>query len=198
VRVALTGGIATGKSVVGRVLRSNGIPTIDADQLARDAVLPGTPGLDAVVARFGRHVLRPDGTLDRPALGRLVFADAEARHELEALLHPIVRQGVERFYAQLDRAVGVAEIPLLFETGWVRNVDLTLVAACRRATQRARLVQRDGLTPEAAEQRLRAQWPVEDKARLADAVVVTEGAMAATVEQATRLAGWIRDRLRPS
>ena len=192
VRIALTGGIATGKSVVAHALRTAGVPTVDADQLAREVVRPGTPGLAAVVGRFGPGVLLPDGQLDRPALGRVVFADVLARQELEALLHPLVRAGVEAFFALLPPGVtGVAEVPLLYETGWVTAFDKAVVAACRPSTQRARLVLRDGLTEAAANQRLAAQWPIEDKARVADAVVVTEGSMAATLAQATRLARWI-------
>ena len=156
---------------------------------------PGTPGLAAVVGRFGQGVLLPDGHLDRPALGRVVFGDALARQELESLLHPLVRAGIEAFFALLPPGVaGVAEVPLLYETGWVTSFDMAVVTACRASTQRARLVLRDGLTLAAADQRLAAQWPIEDKARLADAVVVTEGSMADTLAQATRLAGWIKGR----
>lgn len=194
-RIALTGGIATGKSVVARALRAAGVSTVDADQLAREVVRPGTPGLAAVVGRFGQGVLLPDGQLDRAALGRVVFEDALARQELEAILHPLVRAGIEAFFARLPPSVaGVAEVPLLYETGWVTSFDRAVVTACRASTQRARLVLRDGLTAAAADQRLAAQWPIEDKARIADAVVVTEGSMAATLAQATRLAGWITGR----
>ncbi len=195
VRIALTGGIATGKSVVAHALRAAGVPTVDADQLAREVVRPGTPGLAAVVGRFGRGVLLPDGQLDRPALGRVVFADVVARQELEALLHPLVRAGIDAFFARLPPGVaGVAEVPLLYETGWVSAFDAVVVTACRASTQRARLVLRDGLTDAAADQRLAAQWPIEDKARLADAVIVTEGAIEATRAQAHRLVGWVRGR----
>ena len=195
VRIALTGGIATGKSVVAHALRTAGVPTVDADQLAREVVRPDTPGLAAVVGRFGQGVLLPDGRLDRPALGRVVFADVVARRELEALLHPLVRAGIEAFFARLPPGVtGVAEVPLLYETGWVSAFDGAVVTACRASTQRARLVLRDGLTEAAADQRLAAQWPIEDKARLADAVIVTEGPIAATRSQAQCLAGWIRGR----
>lgn len=195
VRIALTGGIATGKSVVAGELRAAGVATVDADVLARDAVAPGSAGLAAVVARFGAGVLTAEGALDRPALGRLVFADAAARRDLERLLHPLVRQGIEAFFAALPPALpGVAEVPLLYETGWVRTFDVAVVTACRAATQRARLMARDGLTAAAADQRLAAQWPIADKARLADAVVMTDGPLADTRTQARRLAGWIRDR----
>ena len=198
-RVALTGGIATGKSVVAGLLRDRGFPVIDADRAARDAVAPGTPGLQEVVTRFGRGVLRPDGGLDRQALGRLVFADGEARRALEALLHPRVRAAIDGFFAQLpDGAPGVAEIPLAYETGWGARFDCVVVVACRPETQRARLMARDGLTREEAEQRLAAQWPIADKVRLADAVVLTDGDLQSTVTQTDRLAGWLRGRSRPS
>ena len=143
-RIALTGGIATGKSVVAGQLRAAGVPIVDADVVAREVVRPGTPGLEAVVARFGRGVLAADGQLDRPALGRMVFADPAARHALEALLHPLVRRGIEAFFARLAPGVaGVAEVPLLYETGWVKAFDIAVVTACRAATQRARLMARD-------------------------------------------------------
>lgn len=194
-RIALTGGIATGKSSVARTLRACGLQTIDADQVARDVVAPGSVGLAAVVARFGPGVLDAGGQLNRPALARVVFADATARRDLERLVHPGVRAGVERFFAGLPPgAVGVAEVPLLYETGWVAAFDLALVAACRRDTQRARLAARDALTYADVDARLAAQWPIEDKARLADAVVVTEGTLASTIAQAERLAEWLRGR----
>lgn len=198
-RIALTGGIATGKSVVAQALRSAGLATVDADQLARDVVRPGTNGLAAVVARFGEGVLRPDGALDRPALARVVFADAVARRDLEQLLHPRVREGIAQFFAALGPdQTGIAEIPLLYETGWVTTFDVVVVTACRPETQRARLMSRDGLSEAAAAQRLAAQWPIGDKARLADAVVMTEGSMAATLAQAARLAAWLTGRPSPS
>jgi dephospho-CoA kinase len=190
VRVALTGGIATGKSVVARLLGGHGFPVIDTDQVARDVVAPGTDGLAAVAARFGTGVLRADGALDRPALGRIVFADTAARRDLEALLHPRIRRGVEAFFAALEpEAVGVAEIPLAYEAGWGATFERVVVVACHPDTQRTRLVARD---------RLAAQWPIADKVRLADAVVMTDGDMASTVAQTERLAAWLRGRRHPS
>lgn len=196
-RVALTGGIATGKSVVARALRAAGVATVDADVLAREAVAPGSSGLAEVVARFGRAVVRDDGTLDRAALAAVVFADPQARGDLERVVHPRVRQGIAAFFAALPAGTaGVAEVPLAYETGWAATFDLVVVVACRPETQRARLMARDGMTAADADRRLAAQWPVADKARLADAVVVTEGDMAGTLAQAARLAGWLRDRCR--
>ena len=198
-RVVLTGGIATGKSTVGRVLREAGLPVIDADQVARDVVAPGTPGLAAIVSRFGTAVTRADGALDRPALGRLVFADAEARAALERIVHPLVRAAISAFFAALPRgAVGVAEVPLAFETGWAAMFDLSVAVVCRATTQRQRLLARDGLSVADADRRLSAQWPIEDKARLADAAVVSEGDMASTLAQAVRCAAWLRGRSSPS
>lgn len=199
VRVVLTGGIATGKSTVARALVEAGIPLVDADQLAREVVAPGTPGLAAVVARFGPGVITPAGTLDRAALGRVVFADAEARAALERIVHPLVRAGIAGFFATLaPGTAGVAEVPLAFETGWVTSFDLSVAAVCRAGTQRQRLLARDGLSADQADQRLAAQWPIEDKAWLADAVVVTEGSLASTAAQAARLAAWLKARWRPS
>lgn len=199
-RIVLTGGIATGKSTVARVLRAQGIPVVDADALARAAVAPGSPGLRAVVTRFGPTVLDTDGALDRAALGRLVFSDAAARRDLEAVIHPLVRAGVAAFYQALpaEAPPGVAEIPLAYETGWAASFDLVIVAACAPALQVQRLVARDGLPPADAEARLAAQWPIADKARLADLVLRTDGNLAATESQAVRLAGWIRARRRLS
>jgi dephospho-CoA kinase len=199
VRVALTGGIATGKSTVARALRDRGVATIDADRLARDAVAPGSPGFDAVVRRFGASIVLPGGELDRAALGRIVFADPAARRDLEGMIHPYVRREIDRFFAERPPGEpGVAEIPLVYETGWSASFDLVIVVACRPATQVQRLRLRDGVLDADAQARLRAQWPIEDKARLADAAVVTEGDLASTEAQTAGLAHWLRARPSPS
>ena len=144
-RVGLTGGIATGKSYVTRRLADAGLPTIDADRLARDAVAPGSAGLGAVVNRFGRDVLTGSGALDRTRLGTLVFGDAAARADLEALIHPEVRRRIAEWQAELVRngyrGPLVADIPLLFETGWAGDFDAVVVVACDPARQRARLIE---------------------------------------------------------
>src|SRR5215469_13643842 len=115
-RVTLTGGIATGKSYCLRSFAAHGAATIDADQLARDAVAPGTPGLQAVADRFGSAILASDGTLDRAALGAIVFADSKARASLEAIVHPDVYRRIREWFANLPSgtAVAIADIPLLF------------------------------------------------------------------------------------
>ena len=186
-RVALTGGIATGKSHCLRRFTELGAPTIDADTLAKHAVEAGTAGFRAVVERFGTSVVAADGTLDRAALGNVVFGDDAARHALEAIIHPSVRSAITRWFESLDREpgvrAGIADIPLLFETGRDKDFDVVVVAACAPATQKARLMTRDGFTEEQADQRIRAQMPIDDKARRARYVISTEGTIAETDRQ---------------
>lgn len=190
-RVTLTGGIATGKSTVAAALRARGIPVVDSDRLARDAVTPGSDGLAEVVARFGAAVLDPTGALDRAALGRRVFADAAARRELERIVHPRVRAGVAAFFAAATGPAAVAEIPLVYETGWYPDFDAVVVAACHPRIQAVRLRARDGLDDAAIAARLAAQWPIEDKVRLADGVLRTDGTLAETARVADVLADWL-------
>jgi dephospho-CoA kinase len=185
-RVALTGGIATGKSYVRAQLERLGVPTNDADALARAAVLPGSPGLQAVIERFGSGLLEPSGALNRGALGRLVFADPGARRDLEAIIHPIVRAATERWFAGLDpeaHAFAVADIPLLYETGRDRDFDAVIVTACDPATQIRRIRERDGLSDSEAGLRVAAQLPLGEKIRRADYVITTDGTFDETDRQ---------------
>jgi dephospho-CoA kinase len=177
VRVALTGGIATGKSWVLRRIASRGVPTIDADVLAREVVAPGTPGLQAVQARFGDEVLAVSGELDRAALGRIVFGDPAARRDLEAIVHPAVYRAIAAWFDALPPATGaaVADIPLLFETGHERDFDLVVVTACAADEQVRRLQARDGLSATEARARIAAQWPLDEKVTRAGAVIDTGG-----------------------
>ncbi|HEY8548986.1 MAG TPA: dephospho-CoA kinase [Vicinamibacterales bacterium] len=189
-RIALTGGIATGKTYVRRRLASHGVPTIDADALARDAVAPGTPGLDAVVARFGPGVLKEDGSLDRRALGAIVFKDPDARRDLEAIVHPVVRSAwrawLDGLAARGDVAFAVADIPLLYETGADAEFDRVIVTTCPPSQQVARIVERDGLSEEEARARVASQWPLEEKVRRADYVIDTGGTFGDTNRQIDR------------
>ena len=182
VRAALTGGIATGKSYCLGRFAALGAATIDADQLARQAVEPGTPGLQRVVERFGAAILREDGTLDRPALGRIVFADRSARGDLEAIIHPEVYRRIGEWFANLPAGtrVAIADIPLLFETGQEHDFERVIVAACSPAEQLRRLMARDSLTEPAARARLDAQWPIDAKVARADYVIRTDGSFAET------------------
>lgn len=188
-RVALTGGIATGKSYVATRLARAGIPLVDADVAARNAVAPGSVGLAAVVERFGPGMLSADGTLNRGRLGAIVFGDDQARRDLEAIVHPAVRRAIEAFFLALppDTRVAVADIPLLFETGRQAAFDCIVVVACAPETQVARVMARDGLSRADAERRVAAQWPIAKKAQLADEVISTDGTFADTDAQVDAL-----------
>jgi dephospho-CoA kinase len=181
-QAALTGGIATGKSYCAARFASLGVPVIDADALARDAVSPASPGLAQVARRFGSSILLPDGSLDRAALGRIVFAHRAARAALEAIIHPEVYRRIREWFAQLpvSTRVAIADIPLLFETGHNHDFDAVIVAACDPRTQLSRVMARDGLSEAQARERIAAQWPIEEKAARADYVVHTGGSFADT------------------
>lgn len=175
-RIALTGGIAAGKSTVARRLAELGAVVIDADQLSREVVAPGTPGLDEVVARFGSSVVGPDGALDRPALGALVFGDAAARADLEAIIHPRVRARA----AELEEAVGpgvpvVQDIPLLVETGQAGDFDLVLVVEAPTDQRIARMVGDRGMTEAEARSRIEAQASDAERRAVADVVLDNSG-----------------------
>jgi dephospho-CoA kinase len=182
VRAALTGGIATGKSFCLAQFAQCGAGVIDADLLAHDAVAPGTPGLARVVERFGADVLLPDGSLNRRALGQIVFSDRAARANLEAIIHPEVYQHISEWFANLPSGtrLAIADIPLLFETGHQHDFDCVIVCACDPAEQQRRIMARDGLSEEAARARLDAQWPIADKVARADYVIPTDGSFAET------------------
>jgi dephospho-CoA kinase len=189
VQVALTGGIATGKSYCLQRFGALGAPTIDADHLARLAVAPGSPGLQAVAQRFGTDMVRADGTLDRAALARIVFSDRAARADLEAIVHPDVYRRIRDWFAQLpfDTAVAIADIPLLFETGHEHDFDAVVLAACTPEEQLRRLVARDGLPEADARARLDAQWPIDEKVRRAHYVIRTDGGFTQTDQEIERV-----------
>lgn len=184
-RVALTGGIATGKSYCLQRFAALGAPTIDADQLARDALAPGSPGLRAAADRFGAGVLAPDGTLDRPALGRLVFSDLKARAALEAIVHPEVYRRIREWFANLPGTtpLAIADIPLVFETGHNHDFDAVIVAACAPEEQLRRIMARDGLPEPDARARIAAQWPIAEKVARATHVIWTDRGYAETDAQ---------------
>jgi dephospho-CoA kinase len=185
VLAALTGGIATGKSYCLGRFAALGAQVIDADRLARDAVAPGTRGLAAVVARFGPQILLQDGTLDRSALGRIVFADHIARADLEAIVHPEVYRRIREWSVNLpaQTSVAIADVPLLFETGHNHDFDTVIVCTCEPEEQVRRLIARNGLTRSEAEARIAAQWPIEEKVARADHVVRTDGTYSQTDQQ---------------
>lgn len=194
-RVALTGGIATGKSHCLTLLAQAGVPVLDADQLAHAVIAPGTPGHAAVVARFGSGILAPEGAVDRRVLARIVFADAKARRDLEAIVHPRVYRVISEWFAGLaDRGepVGVADIPLLFETGREVDYDAVIVTSCPPEMQLQRLTARTGCSIEDAQLRLAAQLPASLKAEQADYVIDTSGTLEETATQVTRVLADLR------
>jgi len=191
-RIGLTGGIATGKSHVRTKFEALGVPTIDADILARQAVAAGSDGLASVVERFGSGVLDPSGELNRRALATVIFADPAARHDLEAIIHPIVRREADAWFRSLDPArhpFAIADIPLLFETGGYRDYDTVIVTACDPETQVKRVMERDGISEAEARQRLAAQLPIEEKVRRADYVIRTDRSFEETDRQVQELLG---------
>ena len=182
-RVALTGGIATGKSYVLNAFAALGVPTIDADVIARRVLAPGTPGLAAVTARFGLEILNGSHALDRQRLAAIVFADPDARRHLEAIVHPAVRVAIDEWFATVPAAWALADIPLLYETGRAAQFDVVIVTTCAPATQLARLTAGRGMTPEEARRRIDAQLPLADKVTRADHVIDTNGSFEETDRQ---------------
>ncbi|THA65701.1 dephospho-CoA kinase [Streptomyces sp. A0958] len=175
-KVGLTGGIGAGKSEVSRLLVGHGAVLIDADRIAREVVEPGTPGLAAVVAEFGPDILTPEGTLDRPALGSIVFADPGRLAALNAIVHPLV--GARS--AELEKAAGpdsvvVHDVPLLTENGLASLYDLVVVVDAAPRTQLDRLVRLRGMTEEDARARMAAQATREQRRAVADLVIDNDG-----------------------
>lgn len=182
-RVGLTGGIASGKSLVAAQLEARGAVIIDADVLAREVVEPGTPGLAAIIERFGTQVLI-DGRLNRARLADIVFADPAARGDLERIIHPAVRTRA----AELERAAGSAAvvvhvIPLLVETGQQENFDLVVTVDVDNETQIQRLMARNGFSRTEAEARIAAQASPEDRRNAADVVLDNSGSPAQLNDQ---------------
>lgn len=185
-KVALTGGIATGKSYVLERFRRHGIPVLDADTLAHGVMAPGTEAAIAIAARFGSEVIAQDGSVDRGKLGAIVFDDVHARRDLEAIVHPGVYRsiaaGLRAFEALGGAPFSVADVPLLFETGHAADFDRVIVTSAPFDLQLQRLVDR-GMTEAEARRRITAQLPTEEKVSRADFVVRTDGTFAQTDRQ---------------
>ena len=176
-KIALTGGIATGKTYVANRLREAGVPIVDADALAREVVAPGSPALTAIRKRFGPDAVRRDGTMDRVRVGQIVFKDKRARLDLEAIIHPAVIKAISDFFNALPKRTpfAVADIPLVFETGRDKEFDAIIVVASPRDTQLQRLMERNKLSKEDAERRIAAQLPIEQKVKKATYVINNVG-----------------------
>ncbi|WP_409237613.1 dephospho-CoA kinase [Streptomyces sp. PA5.6] len=183
-KVGLTGGIGAGKSEVSRLLVAAGAVLIDADKIAREVVEPGTPGLAAVVEAFGADVLAPDGSLDRPKLGAVVFADAEKLAALNAIVHPLVgARSAELEQAASGDAVVVHDVPLLTENGLAPLYDLVIVVDASPATQLDRLVRLRGMSEEDARARMAAQATREKRLEIADIVIDNDGPLDGLAER---------------
>lgn len=188
-RVALTGGIASGKTAVANLFATHGVPVIDTDVIAREVVEPGQPALAAVVDAFGTGVLAADGRLDRPRLRERIFGDAEARRRLEAILHPAIRAEMERQSRAAGGSYQVLVIPLLVEGGRRDHIDRVLVVDVPEATQIERLVRRDGVSRDQADAALRAQASRDARLAFADDVIENTGDVAALETRVAKLHG---------
>lgn len=176
--IGLTGGIATGKSTVALFLEDKGLPVIDADQLARDAVMPGTSALEQITALFGHGVLNGDGMLDRKHLGAVVFPDPEKRRRLEAILHPEIRKRAEERIAQAAEAGHrylIYMAPLLIEAGATDRVDTIWVVTVRPEIQLERLMKRESISREQAERIIATQMPLAEKEKFGSVVIDNSG-----------------------
>jgi len=196
ITVGLTGGIGSGKSAVSRLLAELGAVVIDADLVAREVVEPGTPALAEIVEAFGPKVLRPDGTLDRSALGARVFAAADDLARLNAIVHPRVGERTSALLAEAEASgaeVVVHDVPLLVENGLHKMYDVVVVVAADPATQLDRLVRLRGMTKEEAEQRIAAQAPLADKLAVATHVVHNDGPFEELAPQVERLCTALRE-----
>lgn len=186
-RVGLTGGIASGKSSVAASFVELGATHIDTDQVARDVVAPGEPGLSAVEAEFGDEILAPDGTLDRRRLRNMVFADAGSKQRLEAILHPLIRRRTLKLMLDAAGPYAIVSVPLLVETDFAELVDRVLVVDCSEQTQLERLMRRDKLSEPEARAAIAAQVDRATRLAAADDVIDNEGAPAATRKQVQAL-----------
>lgn len=196
--IGLTGGIASGKSTVAKILQKLGAEVLDADQLAREAVIPCRPAYHAIVEAFGEGILNRDLTIDRKALGRIVFADPAARKRLEAITHPAIRALAGEKLAELRRGgAGIVfyMAPLLIEAGTMSRDDEMWVVYADAGTQLKRLMARDGIGRDEALQRLAAQMPMEEKATYGKVVIDNRGTPAETERQVREV--WERELKSP-
>ncbi|MFL6130996.1 MAG: dephospho-CoA kinase [Mycobacteriales bacterium] len=194
-QIGLTGGIGAGKTAVAQRFAELGARVVDADALAREVVAAGTPGLAAVVAEFGPVVLRPDGELDRPALGRRVFGDDEALGRLNAIVHPLVRRrAAELIAAAPAGTVVVQDVPLLVETGQAARFDLVVVVEAPVEVRAERLARDRGMSADEARARMAAQASDAERRAAADVVLVNDGDLDGLRAQVDRV--W-RERVEP-
>lgn len=189
--IGLTGGYASGKSLVSGFFADLGAVVIDSDLLAREVVEPGTEGLRRVAERFGQGVLRQDGALDRGKLGEIAFNDPDRLRELEELIHPLIREllfrRAQEALARDPKTVVVADVALLFEKGLYRKMDKTVTVTCGHKQEVERAVKRDAITPDEAAKRIALQWPLDKKAAMSDYVVDNSGPPEETRKQTSKI-----------
>lgn len=194
--IGLTGGVASGKTLVTDYLEKKGIPVVDADRIAREVVRAGEPAYLEIVKEFGPGVLGPDGSLNRKKLGALVFDSPDKRKRLEAIIHPRVYgaawKEIRRIQGRDPVALIIFSVPLLFETGHDKEVDKTVLVYADEPAQVRRLMQRNGLTEPDARKRISAQMPIDEKSRISDYVIRNMG----TVEETYRQVDAILSELR--
>lgn len=184
--IGLTGGIASGKSTVSKLLREKGAYIIDADKIARDIVKPGQPALEEIQAVFGSDVLLPDGALDRSKIGDIVFRDSTARHKLNSITHGRIKLEISEAIEKAAAAgynIVVLDVPLLIEAGWQHMADAVWVVYTDRETQISRLMERNGLTQIEALDRIQSQMSLDEKKSYADTVIDNSGSLAETRQQ---------------
>ena len=194
-KIALTGGIACGKSLVARFLRELGFAVLDADDVVHELEAPGGAAIPAIASVFGREALSPDGGVDRARLAQTVFADASARRSLEAILHPLVRARMLAFAAGTDVVSRVSVIPLLFESHWETDYDTILCVSSATETQIGRMMQTRGYTRVQAEARLAAQMPVAEKAARADWTIHNDSTKQQLKAEVQRCVAWLVGRM---
>jgi len=196
IHVGLTGNVASGKSVVGRVWAAHGVPVLDSDTLAREAVEPGSPGLEAVRRAFGEGIVSADGTLDRARMGDIVFRDPEKRSLLEGILHPIIADLRRRWIAEREREgvrLAVTEIPLLFEAGLEREFDRVVFVDAAPSERLRRLVEERGIDEAAAGRIMASQGDPRAKRVRADHVLDNDGSLADLEKKALDLLARLRE-----
>ncbi len=184
IHIGLTGGIGSGKSTVSNLFRERGASILDLDRIAHEVEEPGRAAWQGIVERFGQDILTPEGTIDREALGAIVFRDSAKREELNRIVHPAVFDEWCRRFEEIVRkdaqAIVISDIPLLIETGWHERMDIVILVYVSPAVQIERIMERNGYTTEEAEDRLRSQMPLADKIPYADFVIRNEGTLAET------------------
>lgn len=192
--IGLTGGIACGKSTVSRMLKDRDVPLVDADEIARDIVRPGTPGLKSIIGLFGEEVLLPDGSLDRRKLGQMVFGNPDRLHSLEAITHPLIREEVRRrrrLFEGMGAPLAIYDIPLLFETNSKDQFDAVIVVSCTKGQQKERLLRRNQWSEDEIEMRIASQLPIASKEQQADFVLSNNRDEQNLLKEFNRLMEWL-------